>query len=86
MEKRRSLKNNISINVYINNAKIQTPSRKKNKTSNTKLESELVEIKNPNKFFNGFKMSNKRLKTEVIDRSTDNKGARRYQNAKNQQM
>lgn len=48
------------------------------KTSNSKLQNELVQIKNPQNFLQGFKMSNKRLKTEVIDRSTDAKGARRY--------
>lgn len=36
-ERRKSLNNNISINVYINNAKIETPTKSKLKT-NTLLE------------------------------------------------
>ena len=37
IEKRKSLNNNISINVYINNAKISTPT-KRSKKSSSKLQ------------------------------------------------
>ena len=33
IEKRKSLNNNISINVYINNAKISTPTKRSKKSS-----------------------------------------------------
>jgi hypothetical protein len=38
LEKRKSLNNNISINVYINNTKIETPTRNKGKKSNIKFD------------------------------------------------
>lgn len=38
LEKRKSLNNNISINVYINNTKIETPSKNKSKKSNIKFD------------------------------------------------